>query len=111
MSQLEALALVDNVADAVIDNTTAIRLAEIFAALADPNRLRIVSALSLREYSVGELSRLVEMSESATSHQLRLLRTQHIVRSRRAGRQIFYALDDDHIFDLLSRGIAHIQHR
>lgn len=93
-----------------IDLTTANRLAEIFAAMADPNRLRIISALSHREFNVGELSRLVEMTESATSHQLRLLRHMRIVKTRKVGRQVFYFLDDEHIHDLLDRGVAHVQH-
>ncbi len=98
-------------ADPVLDLEMAERLAEIFAALGDPSRLRIISALAHRERSVGDLSRLVGMTESATSHQLRLLRTQRIVRARKVGRQVFYFLDDDHIHDLLDRGIAHVQHK
>lgn len=95
----------------VIDVDLANRLAEIFAAMADPGRLRIISALSHHELSVGALSAVVEMSESATSHQLRVLRTMRIVRARKVGRQVFYSLDDDHIHDLLDRGIAHVQHQ
>ncbi len=95
----------------VIDTDTANRLAEIFAAMADPNRLRIISALAHRELSVGELTKLVAMTESATSHQLRLLRHMRIVRTRKAGRQVFYSLDDEHIHDLLDRGVAHVQHQ
>ncbi len=95
---------------AVIDSDTAIRLAEIFAALSDPTRLRLISAMSHRELSVGELSRLVGISESATSHQLRLLRSLRIVRARKSGRQVFYCLDDQHVRDLLDRGLEHVQH-
>jgi len=89
-------------ADPVLDLEMAERLAEIFAALGDPSRLRIISALAHRERSVGDLSRLVGMT---------LLRTQRIVRARKVGRQVFYFLDDDHIHDLLDRGIAHVQHK
>ncbi len=95
----------------VLDMDTAIRLAEIFAALGDPTRLRIISALAHHELNVGDLSRLVEMSESATSHQLRVLRALRGVQARKVGRQVFYSLDDDHIHDLLDRGVAHVQHR
>ncbi|SRR5258706_15124192 len=95
---------------AVLDTDTASRLSEIFAAMADPNRLRIISALSHHELNVSELSKLVDMTKSATSHQLRLLRTMRIVRARKAGRQVFYLLHDNHIHDLLDRGITHIQH-
>lgn len=94
----------------VLDQSMADRLAEIFAALSDPTRLRMISAMSHHELSVGELSRLVGISESATSHQLRLLRSQRIVRARKSGRQVFYALDDEHVHDLLDRGLAHVAH-
>jgi|SRR6476659_4078584 DNA-binding transcriptional ArsR family regulator len=96
---------------AMIDTEIAKRVAEIFAAMADPGRLRIISALSHHELSVGELSDSVEMTESATSHQLRLLRTMRIVRTRKVGHQVFYALDDDHIHDLLDRAVEHVHHR
>jgi DNA-binding transcriptional ArsR family regulator len=95
----------------VIDADLAAHLAEIFAALADPNRLRIISALAHHELNVSELCGIVGMSKSAASHQLHLLRTQRIVRARKAGRQVFYLLDDDHIHDLLDRAVAHVQHR
>ncbi len=95
----------------VLDAELAAHLAEIFAALADPNRLRIISALAHHELNVSELCGIVGMSKSATSHQLHLLRTQRIVRARKAGRQVFYMLDDDHIHDLLDRAVAHVQHR
>jgi DNA-binding transcriptional ArsR family regulator len=95
---------------AIIDEDMAGRLADIFAALADPNRLRIISALAHNELSVGDLARLVGMTESATSHQLRLLRAQRIVRTRKAGRQVFNFLDDQHVHDLLDRAVEHVQH-
>ncbi len=102
--------LMDAALPAVIDSDTAIRLAEIFAALSDPTRLRLISAMAHRELSVGELSRLVGISESATSHQLRLLRSLRIVQARKSGRQVFYCLDDQHVHDLLDRGLEHVQH-
>ena len=95
----------------LLDGHTAERLAEIFAALGDPTRLRILSAMMEREQNVGALSASAAISESATSHQLRLLRALHIVRARKDGRHVFYSLDDDHIRDLINRGIAHVEHR
>ncbi len=94
----------------VLDINTANRLAEMFAALSDPTRLRIISALAHHELNVGELAELVGISESATSHQLRLLRALRIVRGHKKGRQVFYNLDDQHIHDLLDRAIMHVQH-
>ena len=95
----------------LLEGQTAERLAEIFAALSDPTRLRILAAMMDREQNVGALSEAAAISESATSHQLRLLRALHIVRARKDGRHVYYSLDDDHIRDLISRGIAHVEHR
>lgn len=89
---------------------TATRVAEVFAAISDPTRVRILAALANRELNVRDIATVVELSESATSHQLRLLRTQRIVRARKEGRQVFYALDDEHIRDLMQRAIEHIEH-
>ena len=83
-------------------------LSELFHALGDPTRLKIVLALSPGELCVADLSEAIGMSESAVSHQLRLLKTLRLVRARKAGKQVYYALDDDHVGDLLSIGKQHI---
>ena len=88
----------------------AIRLAEIFAALADPSRLRIISVLAHRRINVTEICDLVGMSQPAVSHHLRLLRVGRIVRAEKEGKQVYYTLDDDHIHDLLDRALAHLDH-
>ena len=84
------------------------RLAEIFRALGDPSRVRILDALSHDELCVCDLATLAGMSESAVSHQLRLLRNLRLVRSRREGRMVFYALDDQHIVTLFEQGLRHV---
>jgi DNA-binding transcriptional ArsR family regulator len=84
-------------------------LAETFRALGDPTRVRILDALSRAELCVCDLAALVGLSESATSHQLRLLRSLRLVRTRRSGRLIFYALDDDHITRLFAQGLEHVE--
>ena len=89
---------------------TAIRLAETFKALSDPSRVRIVSLLAEAELCVCDLAAALGMSQSAVSHQLRTLRDLHLVRWRREGRQIFYALDDEHVSDLFQRGLDHVTH-
>jgi ArsR family transcriptional regulator len=94
-------ALID--ADAVTD------LAETFRTLGDPTRVRILDALSHGELCVCDLAALVGMSESAVSHQLRLLRALRLVRPRREGRMVFYALDDRHIITLFRQGLRHVQ--
>ena len=96
---------------ALLDELTADRLAQIFNALADPTRVRILSALvGAEELCVGDLAAVLEMSMSAVSHQLRLLRELRVVRRRRAGKHIYYSLDDEHIQDLFQRGLEHIRH-
>ena len=89
----------------------AIRLAELFGALSDPTRVRIVSLLLKAELCVCDLAAALGMSQSAVSHQLRTLRDLRLVRWRRDGRQIFYALDDEHVADLFRRGLEHVAHR
>jgi DNA-binding transcriptional ArsR family regulator len=84
-------------------------VADIFKLLADPTRVRILDALSHGERCVCDLASLVGISESATSHQLRLLRTARLVRARRDGRQAFYALDDHHVIGLLRDARKHVE--
>jgi DNA-binding transcriptional ArsR family regulator len=86
-------------------------LAEIFKVLADPTRLRILSALAEHgSLCVHELTTWLGMQQSAVSHQLRLLRAARLVRGRRDGREIHYTLDDDHVLALLSQGLRHVGH-
>jgi DNA-binding transcriptional ArsR family regulator len=84
-------------------------LTEIFRVLGDPTRVRILDALAQAELCVGDLAHRLGVSESAVSHQLRLLRNTRIVRTRRAGRMIFYALDDRHVLALFRQGLRHVQ--
>lgn len=100
----------DNSTIELVDEKVIKRLAELFSAMGDPNRLKIISVLSHHELNVGEIAKLIQLSESATSHQLRLLRTLRIVQSRKLGQQVFYTLDDQHIHDLLDRGLEHCLH-
>jgi len=84
-------------------------LTEIFRVLGDPTRLRILDALSHGELCVGNLATRLGVTESAVSHQLRLLRSARIVRARRDGRMIFYSLDDTHVLTLFEQGLRHVQ--
>ncbi len=84
-------------------------LAETFRALGDPTRVRVLDALSHGELCVCDLAQLIGLSQSATSHQLRLLRALRLVRSRRAGRMVFYTLDDRHIVTLFRQGLRHVE--
>jgi DNA-binding transcriptional ArsR family regulator len=84
-------------------------LAETFKLLGDATRVRLLDALARGELCVCELAALVGLSESAVSHQLRLLRGLRLVRPRRAGRQVFYSLDDQHIMALFQQGLRHVE--
>ena len=85
-------------------------LADLFSALSDPTRLRIISVLLDGEMNVGQIAAQLAMTESAVSHQLRGLRQMKLVRSRKEGRQVFYALDDDHVTKLYLLGLDHVEH-
>ncbi len=84
-------------------------MAGLFKALADPTRLRIVQALLLEELCVCDISALVDVSISAISHQLRILRNMRIVKYRKQGKQVYYSLDDEHISELLETAFQHVQ--
>jgi DNA-binding transcriptional ArsR family regulator len=84
-------------------------LASTFQALGDTSRVQIVWALSKGEHSVGDIAELLEMSQPAVSHHLRMLRNMRLVRVRRDGRTSFYSLDDHHITGLLQEGLEHVE--
>ena len=84
-------------------------LADTFRVLGDPTRVRILDALSSGELCVCDIASLVGISESAASHQLRLLRGMRLVRPRRAGRLVYYAVDDQHILELLAQALTHVE--
>jgi DNA-binding transcriptional ArsR family regulator len=84
-------------------------LADTFRVLGDPTRVRILDALTSGELCVCDIAALAGISESAVSHQLRLLRGMRLVRPRRAGRMVYYALDDHHIIELLRQAQRHVE--
>jgi ArsR family transcriptional regulator, lead/cadmium/zinc/bismuth-responsive transcriptional repressor len=86
-------------------------VADTFRILGDPTRVRILDALSRGELCVCDIATLAAISESAVSHQLRLLRTMRLVKSRRAGRLVFYQVDDHHIIELLRQAHTHVEER
>ncbi|SEN65955.1 DNA-binding transcriptional regulator, ArsR family [Lihuaxuella thermophila] len=82
----------------------------IFKALADPTRLRILYLLAEEECSVGHIAEVLELSQSAVSHQLALLRSLRLVKARRQGRTVFYTCQDEHVVRLLHQTMDHVQH-
>ncbi len=93
-----------------IDARTASVVAQTMQALATPSRIRILGRLAEGEASVGELAETIGMEQSAVSHQLRVLRHLGLVVGERAGRQVIYALHDDHVAVLLGEAVAHVEH-
>lgn len=100
----------ESVACAIAGKTDEHELAQaagLLSVLADPTRMKIVDALKLGELCVCDMAAVLGMSVSAISHQLRLLRTARLIRGRRAGKVIFYTLDDDHVEKLISVALEH----
>ncbi|MFU8768530.1 MAG: ArsR/SmtB family transcription factor [Desulfotignum sp.] len=86
------------------------RMVEIFKALSDPTRLKIVLSLLNREHCVCDIAVLCGQSDSAVSHQLRILRTLKIVKNRREGKIMYYSINDDHVVSLIQMSLAHVTH-
>jgi len=93
------------------DPEAAMRLAETFRVLADPTRVKILYLLSQGELCVHDLAQLLGISQPATSHHLRILRMQGLVKTRREGKSIYYSLDDEHVVELFRCGYDHVLHR
>ena len=84
-------------------------LAELFKVFGDSTRIRILYALIESEICVGDIAQLLNLGQSAVSHQLKLLKDAKLVKFRREGKVIFYALNDDHVRTILNMGIEHIE--
>ncbi|MDX2216276.1 MAG: metalloregulator ArsR/SmtB family transcription factor [Oculatellaceae cyanobacterium bins.114] len=85
------------------------RMAEFFGVLADPTRLRILSALARQELCVCDLAAGLKIGESAVSHQLRILRAMRLVKYRKEGRNVYYSLADNHVMNLYQEVAAHLE--
>ena len=84
------------------------RIAELFKGFADTTRVQILTLLLERELCVGDIADAVELSQSAISHQLRLLKQMHLIKFRREGKNILYSLADDHVRTILQMGLEHV---
>ena len=100
----------EEVRESLLDDTTSMDLAQVFKVLADPTRVRLISLLNENELFVGELAGALDMTLSAVSHHLRLLRQLHLVKARRQGRHVYYSLDDQHVRDMYRLGLEHVKH-
>ena len=84
-------------------------LADLFKVFSDSTRIRILTSLADGEMCVGDIAQALDISQTAISHQLRILKQSHLVRARRAGTQMYYALADAHVEMILAAGIEHIE--
>jgi ArsR family transcriptional regulator, lead/cadmium/zinc/bismuth-responsive transcriptional repressor len=100
--------LLDRIQTQVLDVEKAQRMAEFFSLLGDTNRLRILSILAKQELCVCDLAMVLNMSESAVSHQLRTLRSLRLVGYHKIGRKVYYRLLDHHVFDLYNSVAEHL---
>lgn len=100
--------VVDKYADQLIGLERANSLSELFKTLGDPTRIRIIDALAKSELCVCDLAELLGLSQSATSHQLRVLRNNNLAKYRREGKMVFYSVHDSHVSELYRQGLEHI---
>lgn len=91
------------------DNTM-MRLSHFFKMFSDSTRIKIVYSLSVAELCVCDLAEIIDMSQSAVSHQLRSLKDTGLVKYRREGKNIYYSLDDQHVQEIINQGLEHILH-
>ncbi len=87
------------------------RAASFFKVVGDETRMKILCAIAARELCVNDIAEAVEMTKSAVSHQLKLLKDEGLVKARRDGKNMFYSLDDQHVVDLLDIAFIHIAHK
>ena len=103
--------IVDNVRQRMPDEETLYNLAELFKVFGDSTRTKILSALFESEMCVCDLATLTGMTVSAISHQLRILRQTKIVKVRRAGKEVYYSLSDEHVSQIFKMGIEHVNEK
>lgn len=90
------------------DDDTLYDLASLFKMFGDPTRAKILSCLQLRDMYVGELAETLKMTDSAVSHQLRVLRGAKLVKGVKEGKEVRYSLDDDHVTKIMEYGLTHV---
>lgn len=98
----------DDAREAMVSPAMAEQLAEVFRALSDPTRVRLVSALSVGELAVFELTELLGVTQAAVSHQLRFLRFLKLVKARKVGKSTLYSLSDRHVMTLFAEAHEHV---
>lgn len=95
----------------MLEETIIVKLSELFKTIGDPTRIKIIYALFKKELCVCDIAEVLEMTQSSISHQLRILRSFHLVKYRKEGKVVYYSLDDEHINELFNSGLEHVEHR
>ena len=100
-----------SLSERLLEEPIATDLSDIFKALGDPTRVKIIYALIQNELCVHDLSVVLNMAQSAISHQLRYLRNLRMVKRRKSGKTVFYSLDDDHVEQIFVQTLQHVKHK
>ena len=100
-----------NIKNSLLDDDKITRLSETFKALSDPTRLNIIYILSQNSLCVCDIAQVLDMTQSAISHHLRILRNLKLVKFRKEGKMVIYSLDDDHVLQLFKQGLDHVKHQ
>lgn len=93
-----------------LDDETLFVVSQIFKALSDPTRIRILNFLCCEEHSVNEIAEALNLGQTTVSHQLRFLKNLRLVKFRREGTTLYYSSDDNHVMNLLHQAVSHAQH-
>ena len=101
--------IIEFVRNKIADEETVYDLAELFKVFGDTTRAKILSCLEVRDLYVGEIAEVLNMSISAVSHQLRVLRNAKLVRGVKEGKEVKYSLDDNHVMMIIECGMSHIK--
>ena len=101
--------IVNKVREDMVQGEYLIDMGEFFQVFSDATRLKIINALLLSEMCVGDISALLNMNQSAISHQLKILRQSRLIKYRKEGKVVYYSLNDEHIEEIFSKGLEHIK--
>ncbi|MEC0183871.1 metalloregulator ArsR/SmtB family transcription factor [Paenibacillus peoriae] len=102
---------IERIKSSLVEDSIAYKMSELFKALSDPTRIKLIYALAQKELCVHDLTQVLNMGQSAISHQLRYLRNLRIVKRRKEGKTVFYSLDDNHVEQIFLQTHQHISHQ
>lgn len=101
--------VVDKVSKNMIDDEKIFELADVFKLFGDTTRMKIFCALKESELCVYDIAYITKCTQSAISHQLKLLKDSNLIKGRKEGKIVYYSLDDDHVLEILEKGLEHIE--